>query len=89
MCAESLSPAQPTVNDMIGAEIIFNHENRFLYPNRYTGIVQAYEEDRRGEGYLTVKSPSFNLTLKIHESYLKGYVRSQPSPVAEKAETAA
>lgn len=82
---ESAIAASPTTNDMIGSTIEFIHDNRFLYPGRYVGVVTSYSEDRRGEGWLTVKSPSFNLEKRIHESQLKRYIRLPLSPVVEKA----
>lgn len=80
-----LPAATPTIADMRGAEIIFKHENSFLYPGRYVGVVQSYEENRKGEGFLWVKSPSFNIPIRIHESYMKGYAHT----VSANAKTAA
>lgn len=88
--SEILKSAAPNVSEMIGATIAFRHENRNLYPNLYVGTVTAYEEDKHGDAWLTVKSPSFNIQKRIHESYMKGYVRNQPVPaLAIKKTTAA
>lgn len=81
----TLPAATPSVSDMIGATAVFVHDNRYLYPGLYTGVVTSYTEDKKGEGWLTVKSPSFNIEKRIHESQLRRWLK----PAVTQADVAA
>lgn len=75
-----LPPAQPTPSDMLGAEIRYRHNNRFLYPFEYQGVIRdmmEYTGKNAPTGtYLLVKSPAFSVAHWIHEDNLISYVRT-------------
>ncbi len=73
-------PATPeTLDDLIGVEIVFRHENRYLYPDSYAGTVTDYRycqsrSNPTGWLELKVKSPSFNIQKWVHEENFVCYL---------------